>query len=308
MSQKANYFKLGLFVIGAIAAGIAVLLVIGTGRWLKPRDRDPHLEPAGARRMARGADPRGRPHREPMTVQDEPELLAILERSTRTGIHVIGLRVLTYAVGFVGSVLVARALGPGGRGRYVLPLTILTIVFMVTNLGLEQAQVYLAGRGTSPRAMWANATAVGVAVSVLVWVMTAIVVAIRPGLLSTPTSWIVLTFAQLPLLLHILYWLSILQLAGRVRSGVVAGAIASGAETLAILALYAGHALTPFRALVVVGAGNLITWGVLLGIGVQAGIVAFRIHVPSLRKGLHFGLRAQLGIVFTFLLDRKSVV
>jgi ABC-type transporter Mla subunit MlaD len=37
MSQKANYFKLGLFVIGAIAAGILVLMIIGTGRWLKPR-------------------------------------------------------------------------------------------------------------------------------------------------------------------------------------------------------------------------------------------------------------------------------
>jgi hypothetical protein len=37
MSQKANYFKLGLFVIGAVAAGVAVLLIIGTGRWLKPR-------------------------------------------------------------------------------------------------------------------------------------------------------------------------------------------------------------------------------------------------------------------------------
>jgi ABC-type transporter Mla subunit MlaD len=37
MSQKANYFKLGLFVIGAVLAGIAVLLMIGTGRWLKPR-------------------------------------------------------------------------------------------------------------------------------------------------------------------------------------------------------------------------------------------------------------------------------
>jgi ABC-type transporter Mla subunit MlaD len=37
MTQKANYFKLGLFVIGAVLAGIAVLLVIGTGRWLKPR-------------------------------------------------------------------------------------------------------------------------------------------------------------------------------------------------------------------------------------------------------------------------------
>ena len=36
MSQKANYFKLGLFVIGAIVAGVAVLLIIGSGRWLKP--------------------------------------------------------------------------------------------------------------------------------------------------------------------------------------------------------------------------------------------------------------------------------
>jgi len=37
MSRDANYFKLGLFVIGAVFAGIAVLTIIGTGRWLKPR-------------------------------------------------------------------------------------------------------------------------------------------------------------------------------------------------------------------------------------------------------------------------------
>jgi paraquat-inducible protein B len=37
VSQRANYFKLGLFTIAAIGAGIAVLLIIGTGRWLKPR-------------------------------------------------------------------------------------------------------------------------------------------------------------------------------------------------------------------------------------------------------------------------------
>jgi ABC-type transporter Mla subunit MlaD len=37
MSHNANYFKLGLFVIGAIMAGIAVLTIVGTGRWLKPR-------------------------------------------------------------------------------------------------------------------------------------------------------------------------------------------------------------------------------------------------------------------------------
>ena len=37
MSRDANYFKLGLFVIGAGIAGIMVLTIIGTGRWLKPR-------------------------------------------------------------------------------------------------------------------------------------------------------------------------------------------------------------------------------------------------------------------------------
>jgi len=35
MSQKANYFKLGLFVIGAIVAGVLVLIIIGTGRWFE---------------------------------------------------------------------------------------------------------------------------------------------------------------------------------------------------------------------------------------------------------------------------------
>jgi paraquat-inducible protein B len=37
LSQKANYFKLGLFVIGAIAAGVVVLTIIGTGRFLQKR-------------------------------------------------------------------------------------------------------------------------------------------------------------------------------------------------------------------------------------------------------------------------------
>jgi ABC-type transporter Mla subunit MlaD len=37
MNRDTNYFKLGLFVIGAVIAGIVVLTIIGTGRWLHPR-------------------------------------------------------------------------------------------------------------------------------------------------------------------------------------------------------------------------------------------------------------------------------
>jgi ABC-type transporter Mla subunit MlaD len=37
MSQKANYFKLGLFVIGAVVAGVLVLVIIGSGRFFERR-------------------------------------------------------------------------------------------------------------------------------------------------------------------------------------------------------------------------------------------------------------------------------
>src|SRR5512143_3539214 len=37
MAVKANYFKLGLFVIGAIVVGVLILLIIGSGRWFQPR-------------------------------------------------------------------------------------------------------------------------------------------------------------------------------------------------------------------------------------------------------------------------------
>ena len=37
MSLKANYFKLGLFVLGAVVAGVVVLVVIGSGRWFQPK-------------------------------------------------------------------------------------------------------------------------------------------------------------------------------------------------------------------------------------------------------------------------------
>jgi ABC-type transporter Mla subunit MlaD len=34
---RANYYKLGLFVIGAAIAGVATLLIVGSGRWFTPK-------------------------------------------------------------------------------------------------------------------------------------------------------------------------------------------------------------------------------------------------------------------------------
>jgi paraquat-inducible protein B len=37
MSLRANYFKLGLFVLGAVACAVTLLLVVGSGRWFTPK-------------------------------------------------------------------------------------------------------------------------------------------------------------------------------------------------------------------------------------------------------------------------------
>ena len=60
-------------------------------------------------------------------VGEEPGLKSVLLRATSTGVRVMGLRLSGYAVGFVASILIARALGPTGRGLYAYPVALLGI-------------------------------------------------------------------------------------------------------------------------------------------------------------------------------------
>ena len=219
-------------------------------------------------------------------MQDQTELLATLERSTRTGVHVIGLRVATYAIGFAGSILIARAVGPEGRGRYVLPLAVLAIVFTIGNLGLEHAQIYLAGRKVPLTALWANATFIGIVAALVVWALAALVLLSPAGAAAdSPISWLLVALVQLPLMLHILYWLNILQLAGRVRAGVAASAVAAAVQTVAVVALFVTHGLTPFRVLVLTAITTGITWLVVLAIGWRSGLVSLRVDRAQPARG-----------------------
>lgn len=61
---------------------------------------------------------------------------------TRHG-PVVGLRLSSYAIGCMASVVMARGLGPEGRGLYALPIAFLGIVMAVSHVGLEHASVFL---------------------------------------------------------------------------------------------------------------------------------------------------------------------
>lgn len=238
-------------------------------------------------------------------MQVGPTLLPALEDSARTGVHLLGLRFATYGVGFAASVLIGRFLGPDGRGRYALPMVVLAIVVTLGNLGLEHAQIYLAGRRFPLRGLWANAAAVGLAVAAAVWFALAVVSLVgdgSPG--DIPGLWLWVTMAQVPLLLQTLYWTNLLQMAGHTRAAVGATLLGTLVQAIAISVLVATGALTPLLVLVLCGVANLATWAGTVAIGAKVGLVSWRLDREALRLGMRFGLRAQLGIVFVFLLFR----
>ena len=66
--------------------------------------------------------------------------------------------------------MIARAVGPTGRGLYAYPVAMLGLVMALAHLGLEFAQVHLAAQGKDLRHMWADATVFSVVAGTVCWV------------------------------------------------------------------------------------------------------------------------------------------
>ena len=54
-------------------------------------------------------------------------------------------QILTFILGFVTSIILARTLGPKGKGIYALTILIPTVMFRLGSLGIEEANVYFMG-------------------------------------------------------------------------------------------------------------------------------------------------------------------
>jgi O-antigen/teichoic acid export membrane protein len=237
-------------------------------------------------------------------MEDEPRLLAALDESARTGVHVAGLRLATYAVGFGASVMIGRVLGPDGRGRYAVPMVILGIALTVGSLGLEHAQVFLAARGASLPTLWANGAFASIGMSFVAIVGLETWLWLAPDALPVPRSWLYLAAAQLPLLLQTLFWTNLLQLSGRLRQAVAANLAAISVQALVVVWLISDGALSPFRVLLASAAANALVWFFTLWLGSRAGLVSWAPDMRTLARAWRFGLKAHAGIVFAFLLFR----
>jgi glycosyltransferase involved in cell wall biosynthesis/O-antigen/teichoic acid export membrane protein len=244
-----------------------------------------------------------------VAVDEEPELKSALERATMTGVRVMGLRISGYAVGFVASVLIARAVGPTGRGLYAYPVALLGLVVALAHLGLEFAQVHLAAQGKDLRHMWADSTVFSVVAGTACWAVVACVVAIDPRATGgLPLSWIAIPMGLVPFLLMSLYWANLLQLDGRLVAATWASWFGVALQTIAIGLLFVVHKLTPFNVLLLQWLTNGSAWLFLLLACRRAGLVNLRVDRALFQRSLRFGVKAYVAQIFFYLVLRVDQV
>ncbi|PAV11741.1 hypothetical protein ASJ81_09280 [Methanosarcina spelaei] len=65
---------------------------------------------------------------------------------TKDGISVFATQILTLVIGFISGVLLARWLGPSGRGVFTALLVYPTIMISLLSMGMRQATVYYLGK------------------------------------------------------------------------------------------------------------------------------------------------------------------
>jgi O-antigen/teichoic acid export membrane protein len=224
----------------------------------------------------------------------------------RTGLRIITVRALGASAGLAASIVIARAIGPTGRGLYAFPIAFLGVVMAVSNLGLEHANIFLAGRGVGPRELWADGSRAALGIGALVvGVVVAAYMALGPSSFGgLPFAWIFVAVVQVPLLLQVLYRSSALQIAGSPTSTATAATTGAVVHVAITLALYTVGAITPFRVVLLTGVANLVAWATLTVEGARAALIGADPRWSRIRRAITFGVRAHAGLVFFFLLLR----
>lgn len=220
---------------------------------------------------------------------------------------VAGTRVVLLVLGTAVSVVIARALGPGGRGQYAFAVAVAGTAVSLAHASVEQAQVYLTSTGTAVRQLASNAIALSAALgaAAVVAVSAASKLLDYPSAELTADTPLLLALAAVPLNIAVLYLNNLLVLSGRTdllnRGMLLAGVAQCG--------LVMGAAAADRLTVTVVVAAWLLNAALPLAVSLPAlrpspGAVSWALA----RQELHTGLRYHGGLASLYLLMRIDVL
>lgn len=196
-------------------------------------------------------------------------------------------------LGFVSAPILARALGPEGRGdlaAILLPVTLAPIVF---GLGLGTYVTRQVARGQSAGVLMGSVGPLVLALGIVAALLGPIVAELFAGGRDVVYTYILVGFLLMPVALLILLLLSFANGLERWSVVVMARIVAAVVSTIAIVVLYVLGALTVASTAIVMLATGVIAGIPALWVTGEIGRLRFRFKVA--RESLWFGLRAWAG-------------
>ena len=206
---------------------------------------------------------------------------------------------------FGGGVLVARLLGPEGKGIVVVTGLLLLLLGIAGGLGVEAANIYLAGRREgSIKGLIANSVLVLLITSPPLMVATLVALPLlqQTALRGVPTAYIWLVTLALPAVLLQKYLYQILWGQQRFRAAVIILVAQSAFDVTLLAILVAGFRLGVLGAIIPL-AVRPFTNTALCALALRQPVRAYlpRLRRELFRRALHYGVRAQAGSLVQFI-------
>lgn len=221
-----------------------------------------------------------------------------------------GTKMAAAGVGLLTSVLVARSLGPDGRGAFATVMTLAAIGMQFANLGLHSSNSYYLARDRSILpAVVANSLAFALVLGSLAGVLLTGVAWASGVVASAGAGAVGMAMASIPaglaylLLVNLLLPLQAVAAFNRIEFGL--RLVMFALTGLAFAAMMPSVALMVGASLLAHVYGIAAVWKVLR---TEGGIARGHASRELLREQLPFALRAYLGSLFSFLVVRSDIL
>jgi len=227
---------------------------------------------------------------------------------TQKVIQTSGAQVIRILTGLTTTIVIARALGPAGRGFYAVAVATGALGVQFSNLGLPTSNIYFAARSRGDvAALLGNALLVGFGGGAILALALGAAFAVHPGFLSLNTSTALLVLIGIPIGLAYLLMQNILLGLQNVWTYNVIETVSKLVPLILILGLirFRSSSVCTMYAASLVGLAVACAWTYReLTIHTIGSVI---VSVAVFRDSIIYATKAYLGALFCFLVLRADL-
>lgn len=221
----------------------------------------------------------------------------------------VAAQVITLGVGFLTSILVARTLGPSGKGQLSVLQQIPAVLAVLLSFGVASSNLYFVGRGKhAPGVVLGNsliiASLAGIVGAPLVWLLAAGRFAVLPGLPGTGT---LAAMIVLPTSLSAGFVIAIANGLGMLKRTSLIHMSAAVITFVMVSATYLSGHLSVTAVLVISVVSSLISLA-LAYLAIRSHVSAVRVRLAEIRESASYSLKSHLGNLAGYLNYRSDIL